>query len=70
MSFICVRITNHFHINAFTLSLALKQRLLVTWRWPTRFGAPFSHLNVRMDLVGTSTEVERARKPTIQRQAV
>ena len=70
MSFICIRIANHFHINAFTLTLALKQRLLVTRRWPTRFGTPFSHLVICMDLVGTNTEVERARKPTIQRQAV
>ena len=31
---------------------------------------PFLILFICMDLVGTSTEVERARKPTIQRQAV
>ena len=27
LSFICMRIKNHFHINGFALSLALKQRL-------------------------------------------
>ena len=30
MSFICVRIKNHFHINGFALSLALKQRVRAT----------------------------------------
>ena len=34
MKFICMRIKNYFHINGFTLSLALKQRLESTWKWP------------------------------------
>ena len=33
MSVICMRITSHFHINAFALSLALKQRLEPIWKW-------------------------------------
>ena len=32
MRFICVRIKNDLHINGFTLSLALKQRLGATWK--------------------------------------
>ena len=35
MKFTCMRIKNHFHINGFTLTLALKQRLEATWKWPT-----------------------------------
>ena len=34
MGFICIRIKNHFHINGFALSLALKQRLGATRKWP------------------------------------
>ena len=34
MSFICMRIKNHFHINGVELSLALKQRLEATRKWP------------------------------------
>ena len=34
MSFISMRIKNHFHINDFGLSLALKQRLERTRKWP------------------------------------
>ena len=26
---------NNFHINGFALSLALKQKLMATWKWPT-----------------------------------
>ena len=33
IKFICMRIKNHFHINGFTLSLTLKQRLESTWKW-------------------------------------
>ena len=29
-----MRIKNDFHINSFALSLALKQRLGATWKWP------------------------------------
>ena len=36
MRFICMRIKNHFHINGFALSLALKQRLEATWKWPIK----------------------------------
>ena len=34
MSFICMRIENHFHSNGCALSLPLKQRLGPTRRWP------------------------------------
>ena len=34
MSFICRRIKNHFHVNGFAFSLALKQRLWATRKWP------------------------------------
>ena len=33
MSFICMRIENHFHINGSALSLALKQKLEATRKW-------------------------------------
>ena len=34
MSFICIIIKNHFHINGFALSLALKARFFGTRKWP------------------------------------
>ena len=34
MGYICVRIKNHFRTNGFALSLALKQTLQATWKWP------------------------------------
>ena len=34
MSFICMRIKTHFHINSFALSLALKVRFFGTRKWP------------------------------------
>ena len=34
MSFICIIIKNHFHINGFALSLALKERFFGTRKWP------------------------------------
>ena len=34
MSFICIIIKNHFHINGFALSLALKERFYGTRKWP------------------------------------
>ena len=34
MSFICIIIKNHFHINSFALSLALKVRFFGTRKWP------------------------------------
>ena len=37
MSFICLTISNHFHVNGFALSLALKQRLEATRKWPIRY---------------------------------
>ena len=33
-SFICMKIQNHFHINNFALSLALKKNLGATRKWP------------------------------------
>ena len=34
MSFICIIIENHFHINGFALSLILKVRFFGTRKWP------------------------------------
>ena len=34
MSFICIIVKNHFHINGFALSLALKVRFFGTRKWP------------------------------------
>ena len=34
MSFFCIIIKNHFHINGFALSLALKVRFFGTRKWP------------------------------------
>ena len=34
MSFICIIIKNHFHINSFALSLALKESFFGTRKWP------------------------------------
>ena len=34
MSFICIIIKNHFHINSFALSLALTVRFFGTRKWP------------------------------------
>ena len=34
MSCICIIIKNHFHINGFALSLALKLRFFGTRKWP------------------------------------
>ena len=36
MSFICIIIENHFHINGFALSLVLKVRFFGTRKWPIR----------------------------------
>ena len=33
MSFMCMKIKNHFQTNGFTLGLALKQRLEATGKW-------------------------------------
>ena len=35
-TFIYIRMKNHFHINSFALSLALKQRHAATCDWPTQ----------------------------------
>ena len=37
MSFICIIIENHFHINGFALSLVLKVRFFGTRKWPIEF---------------------------------
>ena len=34
MSFICIIIENHFHINGFALGLVLKVRFFGTRKWP------------------------------------
>ena len=59
MSFICIIIKNHFHINSFVLSLALKVRFFGTRKWP--IGAiilqnyksfePRSHFTSRGDMI-------------------
>ena len=36
MSFICIIIGNHFHINGFALSLVLKVRFFGTRKWPIK----------------------------------
>ena len=36
MSFICIIIENHFHINGFALSLVLKVRFFGTRKWPIK----------------------------------
>ena len=41
MSFICMRIKNHFHIND-SISLALKQRLKETRKWANIAHHPWS----------------------------
>ena len=38
MSFICIIIKNHFHINGFALSLVLKVRFFGTRKWPNQYG--------------------------------
>ena len=54
MSFISMRIKNHFLIRGFALSLTLKQRLGATWKWPINSLSPnsdqhqFSPNNVHM----------------------
>ena len=42
MTFICMRIKNHFHINSYALSLALEQRLGTIPKWPTARHQPRS----------------------------
>ena len=37
MSFICIIIKNHFHINSFALSLTFKVRFFGTRKWPIKF---------------------------------
>ena len=39
MSFICIIVKNHFHINGFALSLALKVRFFGTRKWPIIFSS-------------------------------
>ena len=43
MSFICIIIENHFHINGFALSLVLKVRFFGTRKWPI-WNASVTHL--------------------------
>ena len=42
MSFICIIIENHFHINGFALSLVLKVRFFGTRKWPINRSFPSS----------------------------
>ena len=50
MSFICIIIKNHFHINSFALSLALKVRFFGTRKWPIRL--PLSAWKRSLSLYG------------------
>ena len=43
MSFICITIKNHFHINSFALSIALKVRFFGTRKWPVSQGSSDVH---------------------------
>ena len=43
MSFICIIIKNHFHINGFALSLALKVRFFGTRKWPIKWSQWVHH---------------------------
>ena len=45
MSFICMRMKNHFHIKGWTLNLVLIQRLGGTRKWPIRWPRGFGALN-------------------------
>ena len=45
MSFICIIIKNHFHINGFALSLALKVRFFGTRKWPILGLQPHDKVN-------------------------
>ena len=45
MSFICIIIKNHFHINGFALSLALKVRFFGTRKWPIHLSCVASLTN-------------------------
>ena len=50
MSLICMRIKYHFHVSSFALSLALKQRLGATRKWPINSQADkFQHRGTRQD---------------------
>ena len=44
MSFICIIIENHFHINGFALSLVLKVRFFGTRKWPIIFCKTFNDI--------------------------
>ena len=39
MRLICMRTKNHFHVNDFTLSITLKQKLGATLKWPTDYSS-------------------------------
>ena len=45
MSFIYITIKNHFHINGFALSLALKVRFFGTRKWPVALEVAVSSYN-------------------------
>ena len=45
MSFIYITIKNHFHINGFALSLALKVRFFGTRKWPVALEVEVSSHN-------------------------
>ena len=47
MSFICIIIENHFHINGFALSLVLKVRFFGTRKWPIQEAVADPDLQIR-----------------------
>ena len=63
MSFICMIIKNHFHINGFAFSLALKVRLFGTRKWPIGFlifSYPwFSHTYPHSNRICPSTRIRQ-----------
>ena len=52
MSFICIIIKTHFHINGFALSLALKVRFFGTRKWPILLG----HSNYRRIVINSANQ--------------
>ena len=46
-----MRIKNHVHVNGFALSLALKQRLEVTQKWPLIILLKYNRLNNILSIV-------------------
>ena len=64
MIFFCMRIKNGFHINGFALSLALKQRLEATRKWPNiAYWFSLSELDSESNISCEATYSEMRIKP-------